>query len=102
MQSDITIVAIIPLFEEWLESRHGVLTFRLSQVPIHWTRLFAKVPTIVGLGGRTRTDVPLCGWPGGHTVGKVEHMVKVCLAWARHRCVLDRRQRPLASSRIRS
>ena len=77
-----TIVAISPLFEEWLERRHGVLTFRLTQVL-----------TGHGCFGRflfriKREETPGCHHCVDRPEDTVEHTVEVCPAWAEHRRVL--------------
>ncbi|KAF9421627.1 hypothetical protein HW555_002560 [Spodoptera exigua] len=78
-----TIAAVRPLFEEWLERRHGVLTFRLTQVL-----------TRHGSFGRfvlfriQREETPGCRHCEDHLEDTVEHTVAVCPAWAEHRRIL--------------
>ena len=77
-----TIAAARPLFEEWLERRHGVLTFRLTQVftghGCFGTFLFRI----------WRDDTPGCHHCVDRSEDTVEYTVEVCPAEAEHRCVL--------------
>ena len=74
-----TIAVVRPLFEEWLERRHGILTFRLTQVftghGCFGTFLF----------GIRRDDKPSCHHCVDRPEDTVEHTVEVCPAWAEHR-----------------
>ncbi|XP_050550456.1 uncharacterized protein LOC126910803 [Spodoptera frugiperda] len=81
-KADCSFAAVSPLFEEWLERRHGVLTYRLTQV-------------LTGHGsfGRylfriRREETPGCRHCEDHPEDTVEHTVAVCPAWAEHRRVL--------------
>ena len=57
------IVAVRPLFEEWLKRRHGVLTFRLMGPHRTWSFREVRAPNRVGRNVRVS---PLCRPPGGH------------------------------------
>uniref|UniRef100_A0A2H1WTJ6 SFRICE_007695 n=1 Tax=Spodoptera frugiperda TaxID=7108 RepID=A0A2H1WTJ6_SPOFR len=48
------IAEVSPLFEEWLERRHGVLTYRLTQV-LTGHRSFGKILFLIG-----REETPGC------------------------------------------
>ena len=78
-----TIVAISPLFEEWLERRHGVLTFRLTQV-LTGHGVFGRFLHRIG-----REETPGCFHCEDRPEDTVEHTVEVCPAWAEHRRVLE-------------
>ncbi|CAK1592748.1 unnamed protein product [Parnassius mnemosyne] len=77
-----TIAAIRPLFEEWLERRHGVLTFRLTQV-LTGHGVFGRFLHRIG-----REETPGCSHCEDRPEDTVEHTVEVCSAWAEHRRVL--------------
>ena len=77
-----TIAAISPLFEEWLERRHGVLTFRLTQV-LTGHGSFGRFLCRIG-----REETPGCHHCVDRPEDTVEHTVEVCPAWAEHRRVL--------------
>ncbi|CAK1598932.1 unnamed protein product [Parnassius mnemosyne] len=77
-----TIAAIRPLFEEWLERRHGVLTFRLTQV-LTGHGVFGRFLHRIG-----REETPGCYHCEDRPEDTVEHTVEVCPAWAEHRRVL--------------
>ncbi|KAJ8721482.1 hypothetical protein PYW07_002257 [Mythimna separata] len=76
------IAAVSPLFEEWLERGHGVLSFRITQV-------------LTGHGkfGRFLHRMKEERTPGcRHCVDRPEDTVKLtveCPAWAEHRRVLE-------------
>ena len=74
--------AVRPLFEEWLERRHGVLTFRLTQV-LTGHGCFGKYMFRI-----RREDTPGCVHCEDRPEDTVEHTVEVCPAWAEHRRVL--------------
>lgn len=62
----ITIVALSPPFEEWLERHLGLFTFHLTQVLIGQTTvLFRWVPLSNSAGGHARVS-SLCEAPVGH------------------------------------
>ena len=76
------IAAVRPLFEEWLERRHGTLIYCLSQI-------------LTGHGsfGRFLFVIRREGTPGfhhcdDHPEDTVEHTIAVCPAWAEHRRAL--------------
>ncbi|XP_050562634.1 uncharacterized protein LOC126912767 [Spodoptera frugiperda] len=76
------IAAVSPLFEEWLERRHGVLTYRLTQVLTghgSFGRFLFRI---------RREETPGCRHCVDHPEDTVEHTVAVCPAWAEHRRVL--------------
>ncbi|CAG4936471.1 unnamed protein product [Parnassius apollo] len=77
-----TIAAIRPLFEEWLERRHGILTFRLTQV-LTGHGVFGRFLHRIG-----REETPGCSHCEDGPEDTVEHTVEVCPAWAEHRRVL--------------
>ncbi|CAK1579775.1 unnamed protein product [Parnassius mnemosyne] len=77
-----TIAAIRPLFEEWLERRHGVLTFRLTQV-LTGHGVFGRFLYRIG-----REETAGCSHCEDRPEDTVEHTVEVCPAWAEHRRVL--------------
>ena len=66
-----------PLFEEWLERRHGVLTFRLTHV---------MTGTFVFLIQRNET--PGCHYSVNHPENTVQNTVGLCPAWAEYGHVL--------------
>ena len=76
-------IAVVRLhFEEWLERCHGVLTFRLTQVP-----------TGHGCFGRylfliQQDDTSGCRQCVNHPEDTEEHTVEVYPAWVEHRRVL--------------
>ena len=77
-----TIVAISPLFEEWLERRHGALTFRLTQV-LTGHGCFGRFLHRIG-----REETPGCYHCEDRPEDTVAHTVEVCPAWAELRRVL--------------
>ncbi|XP_050563617.1 uncharacterized protein LOC118264288 [Spodoptera frugiperda] len=76
------IAAVSPLFEEWLERRHGVLTYRLTQV-LTGHGSFGRFLFLIG-----REETPGCHHCEDRPEDTVEHTVAVCPAWAEHRQVL--------------
>ncbi|XP_050563537.1 uncharacterized protein LOC126912962 [Spodoptera frugiperda] len=76
------IAAISPLFEEWLERRHGVLTYRLTQV-LTGHGSFGRFLFLIG-----REETPGCHHCEDRPEDTVEHTVALCPAWAEHRRVL--------------
>ncbi|XP_050563744.1 uncharacterized protein LOC126913062 [Spodoptera frugiperda] len=76
------IAAVSPLFEEWLERRHGVLTYRLTQV-LTGHGSFGRFLFLIG-----REETPGCHHCEDRPEDTVEHTVAVCPAWAEYRQVL--------------
>ena len=76
-----SIEAVSRLFEKWLERRHGVLTYRLTQV-LTGHSCFGRFH-IIG-----REETPGCHHCEDGPEDTVEHTVAVSLAWAEHRRVL--------------
>ncbi|KLV34219.1 hypothetical protein AB894_15215 [Piscirickettsia salmonis] len=76
------IAAVSPLFEEWLERRHGVLTYRLTQV-LTGHGSFGRFLFLIG-----REETPGCHHCEDRPEDTVEHTLAVCPAWAEHRRVL--------------
>ena len=76
------IAAIRPLFKEWLERRHGALTYRLTQV-LTGHGSFGRFLHII-----RREETPGCHHCQDRPEDTVEHTVEVCPAWAEHRRVL--------------
>nr|XP_032522167.1 uncharacterized protein LOC116773801 [Danaus plexippus plexippus] len=77
-----TIAAVRPLFEEWLKRRHGVLTFRLTQVRTGHESFRRYLFHI------QREESPGCRHCDDQPENTVEHTVAECPAWAEHRRVL--------------
>nr|XP_032519012.1 uncharacterized protein LOC116771300 [Danaus plexippus plexippus] len=77
-----TIAAVKPIFEEWLERRYGVLTFRLTQV-LSGHGCFGRY-----LFRIRREETPGCRHCDDQPEDTVEHTVAECPAWAEHRRVL--------------
>uniref|UniRef100_A0A2H1W4U7 SFRICE_029163 n=1 Tax=Spodoptera frugiperda TaxID=7108 RepID=A0A2H1W4U7_SPOFR len=76
------IAAVSPLIEEWLEKRHGVLIYRLTQV-LTGHGSFSRFLFLIG-----REETPGCHHCEDRPEDTVEHTVVECPAWAEHRCVL--------------
>ena len=76
------IAAIRPLFEEWLERRHGVLSFRLTQV-LTGHGCFGRYLCLM-----RKEETPGCHHCVDRPEDTVEHTVQDCPAWAEHRRVL--------------
>ena len=76
------IAAVRPLFEEWLERRHGVLTYRMTQV-LTGHGSFGRYLWLMG-----KEETPGCCHCEDRPEDTVEHTVQDCPAWAEHRRVL--------------
>nr|XP_032519202.1 uncharacterized protein LOC116771467 [Danaus plexippus plexippus] len=76
------IAAVRPLFEEWLERRNAVLTFRLTQV-LSGHGCFGRY-----LFWNRKEETPGCRHCDHQPEDTVEHTVAECPAWAEHRRVL--------------
>lgn len=77
-----TIVAVRPVMEEWLERRHGALSFRLTQV-LTGHGCFGKYLRRIG---RERT--PACHHCVDCSEDTAQHTLEECSAWAQQRCAL--------------
>ena len=76
------LAAVRPLFEEWLERRHGVLTYRMTQV-LTGHGSFGRYLWLMG-----KEETPGCCHCEDRPEDTVEHTVQDCPAWAEHRRVL--------------
>uniref|UniRef100_A0A2H1VTZ2 SFRICE_019908 n=1 Tax=Spodoptera frugiperda TaxID=7108 RepID=A0A2H1VTZ2_SPOFR len=85
------IAAVSSLFEEWLERRHGVLTYRLTQV-LTGHESFGRFLFLIW-----REETPGCHHCEDRPEDTVEHTVAVCPAWAEHGVVASAK----ATSRAR-
>ena len=77
------IAAVRPLFEEWLDRRHGVLTYRMTQV-LTGHGSFGRYLCLMG-----KEETPGCHHCEDRPEDTVEHTVQDCPAWAEHRRVLS-------------
>ncbi|XP_063897094.1 uncharacterized protein LOC135118598 [Helicoverpa armigera] len=77
-----TIVAVSPLYEEWLETSHGALTHRMTQV-LSGHRCFGRYLHRIG-----REEAPGCHHCADSPEDTVDHTVQECPVWEEHRRVL--------------
>ncbi|PZC81930.1 hypothetical protein B5X24_HaOG211716 [Helicoverpa armigera] len=81
-QGHATIVAVSPLFEEWLGWSHGALTYRMTQV-LTGHGCFGRYLHRIG-----PEEAPGCHHCADSLEDTVDHTVQECLAWEGHRRVL--------------